>query len=432
MNSKLWFLTKMSLRKKIKTKWFLIANIIFLIVIAGLINIDNIIKFFGGDFNETTEILVIDNASLYDEFVNNYDVSSNYFSDYDKANIVLYDKTYDEALEEVKEDDKVLIVIDLDDDNYLTAKVVSNKSLGTISDTLIHTTLNAVRSELVLRDYNITYDMYLNVNVPVEVENVVLDDNNIEDNVIVSTVMEIITLPLFMLILFLVQMIGAEVNEEKSTKSMEIIISNVSPQTHFISKVISANTFVIIQGLLLIIYAVIGVGIRFILCGGDLFGGVGGEVGAILDAFSVDTIVNSLVIMLPILIVILLLTFFAYSLLAGILASMTTNLEDFQQLQTPIMIVLLVGFYLSTMAGIFKGSIFIKIMSYIPLISSLLSPTLYVMGDVGIFDLCISVLFLVLLIYILIKYGLKIYKAGILNYSGVGLWKKMLKALKER
>ena len=95
MNSKLWFLTKMSLRKKIKTKWFLIANIIFLIVIAGLINIDNIIKFFGGDFNETTEILVIDNASLYDEFVNNYDVSSNYFSDYDKANIVLYDKTYE-------------------------------------------------------------------------------------------------------------------------------------------------------------------------------------------------------------------------------------------------------------------------------------------------------------------------------------------------
>ena len=48
MNKKMWFLTKMSLKKKIKTKWFLIANLIFLIVIVGLVNIDHIIKKFGG------------------------------------------------------------------------------------------------------------------------------------------------------------------------------------------------------------------------------------------------------------------------------------------------------------------------------------------------------------------------------------------------
>ena len=36
----------------------------------------------------------------------------------------------------------------------------------------------------------------------------------------------------------------------------------------------------------------------------------------------------------------IILTFVAYSLLAGILASMTTNVEDFQQLQTPIVIIL--------------------------------------------------------------------------------------------
>mgnify|MGYP002513413138 CR=1 FL=1 len=35
--------------------------------------------------------------------------------------------------------------------------------------------------------------------------------------------MQIITMPLFILIVFLIQMIGAEINDEKSTKSMEII-----------------------------------------------------------------------------------------------------------------------------------------------------------------------------------------------------------------
>ena len=125
------------------------------------------------------------------------------------------------------------------------------------------------------------------------------------------------------------------------------------------------------------------------------------------------------------------LTFFAYSLLAGVLASMTTSLEDFEQLQTPIVIISLVGYYLSIAAGVFKGSLFIKIMSYIPLISSLLAPTLYVMGEITLIDLIISIGLLIGLIYVLIKYGLRIYKVGILNYSGVNLWKKMAKAIKE-
>ena len=34
--------------------------------------------------------------------------------------------------------------------------------------------------------------------------------------------------------------------------------------------------------------------------------------------------------------------------------------------------------------------------------------------------------------YLLVKYGLKVYKVGILNYSESGLWKKMFKAVKEK
>ena len=58
-----------------------------------------------------------------------------------------------------------------------------------------------------------------------------------------------------MLVIFLVQMIGAEINEEKQTRSMEVIISNVSPKVHFFSKLLASNGFVIMQGLLLLVYA---------------------------------------------------------------------------------------------------------------------------------------------------------------------------------
>ena len=64
MNNKLWFLVRMSLKKKIKTKWFLIANVLIAVVIAGIINVDGIINLFGGDFNNQTKVYVIDETNV--------------------------------------------------------------------------------------------------------------------------------------------------------------------------------------------------------------------------------------------------------------------------------------------------------------------------------------------------------------------------------
>ena len=431
MTNKLKFLTKISLNKKIKTKWFLIANVIFAILIVGLINIDSVIKLFGGDFDDTQEILVIDEVGSFDMFKSMFDESSKYLTDFVDTDVTKYDGSYDDGLALVEDEEKILLVIKKDDDNYIKASVVSNEDLGSITNTLINTTLSGIRSQIVLSEYDISLEQYADINKSVELEKVILSEENMDDNMVAVSIMQIITMPLFMLIIFLVQMIGAEVNEEKTTRSMEIIISNVSPKTHFLSKVLSSNLFVIIQGGLLIIFALLGIGVRYIISDGNLLGGLGGEVTSFVDGLSINGVMDTLGLMLPILLVMVLLTFFAYSLLAGILASMTTNLEDFQQLQTPIVIISLVGYYLSMMASMFNGSVFIKIMSYLPFISSLLSPTLYVMGEIGLIDLIISILLLIGTIYLLIKYGLRIYKVGILNYSQSGLWKKMFKAMKE-
>lgn len=432
MKNKLFFLSKMSLEKKIKTKWFLIANLIFAVLIVGLINIDSVIKVFGGDFNETQEILVIDEMNTFDELKTSYLMYQKYVSDYDDVTFTKYDKSYDEGEKEVKDNDKVLLVITSDDENYLKAKIISNQSLSKITSTLLSSALTSVKSEALLKEYNISSEMYQKINSGIDIENVVLDEENSEDNLAVASVMQILMLPIFMLIMFLVQMIGAEVNEEKSTKSMEIIISNVSPKIHFMSKVISSNLFVIIQGLLLIVYVVIGVVLRYILCGGSLMGEFDSEITDVVSSLSLAGVTNTLSYMIPIILIMMLLTFVAYSLLAGVLASMTTNLEDFQQLQTPIVIVSLAGYYLSMMASFFKGSLFVRIMSYIPFVSVMLTPTLYVMGEITLYDLIGSIVLLIGTIYLLIKYGLRIYKVGILNYSQSGLWKKMFKAMKEK
>lgn len=435
MNKKLKYLTKMSLDKKFKSKWFKVANIILCLLIVGLINIDSIIKFFGGDFDEKTSIIVVDNTNYtYQEFENIYNTSLTYMKDIIETEVIKADKSIDKIKEELKENEEdILLIINKDDNNFLNAEVIVNSKVDTIIYGLINTSLNQVKRDKALNYYGIDSEKLALIEMPIEVSKTSLEETEIdeESELLMGTVFPIIILPFFMLTIFLIQMIGAEINEEKSTKSMEIIISNVSPQTHFMSKLLSGNIFVLSQGLMLIIYLLIGGGVRLLVNGGNILGDTS-FITEITSSLSSTGIMDKLGSIIPLTLILMIVTFVAYSLLAGILASITTNMEDFQQMQTPIVIISLVGYYLTLMAVMFDGSMFIRIVSYIPFISSLLSPALLMLGQIGIIDICISILLTLAVAYTLYKYGLRIYKIGILNYSSNDLWKKMFKAIKNK
>lgn len=442
MKSKLNYLTGISLKRKIKTKWFLAANIVLALIIVGVINIDSIISMFGGDFNEQQQIYVIDNTNMsYDIFTEqlkavdiNLNTSEEYVSSY---KIEKYEKSIEDAKNMLEEDDKdaLVIVFNEDENNVIDVELISKEYIDMVDSQVINGALNNTKVALAILKSDIPMEEINQIYSPVEIERTFLNEKmNSEDEnmeIIVTTVFPVVILPFFMLTIFLVQMIGAEVNDEKTTRGMEIIISNVSPKTHFFSKVIAGNLFVIIQGILLFVYALLGMGIRKIVGGADIVGGLGEEVGDIVSSVMNSGFGDKFLYILPLTLILMLLTFIAYSLLAGILASMTTNTEDFQQLQTPIMVVSLIGYYLAMMAGVFKGSLFIKVVSFIPFISAILSPSLLVLGQIGVIEIIISIILTILTIWLLIKYGLKIYKVGILNYSSKDLWKKMWKALKD-
>ncbi len=433
MNKKLWYLTRLSLNKKIKSKWFVVANIIILIVLVGILNIDYIIKLFGGDFDKFTNILVVDNTNyVYDDLENIYNESSKYIEDIKNSTITLSDKTTEELKEDLKDKD-IILEINNDNDNFINAKVIVNGSVDTIIYQFITTSINQVKTNVALNSYGIDKDTMDLIEKSVDIEKININEDKKDDdltNLALGVIFPIVILPVFLLVTYLVQMIGSEINEEKSTKSMEIIISNVSPEVHFLSKLISSNTFVLFQGLLMIIYSLFGGLLRLILSGGNVLSSNNEVLSEITDTISRLDILSKLSNAIPLTLILIIVTFIAYSLLSGILASMTTNMEDFQQLQTPIMVISLLGFYLSMASSMFDGSVFIRIMSYLPFISLFLSPALFLVGQITLVDVSISVLVMVVLIFLLYKYGLKIYKVGILNYSSSNLWKKIFKAIK--
>ncbi len=433
MNKKLWYLTRLSLNKKIKSKWFAVANIIILIVLVGILNIDYVIKLFGGDFDKFTNILVVDNTNyVYNDLENIYNESSKYIDDIKNSTITLSDKTTEELKEDLKDKD-IILEINNDNDNFINAKVIVNGSVDTIIYQFITTSINQVKTNIALNSYNIDKDTMNLIEKSVDIEKININEDKKDDdltNLALGVIFPIVILPVFLLVTYLVQMIGSEINEEKSTKSMEIIISNVSPEVHFLSKLISSNTFVLLQGLLMVIYSLFGGLLRLILSGGNVLSSNNEVLSEITDTISRLDILSKLSNAIPLTLILIIVTFIAYSLLSGILASMTTNMEDFQQLQTPIMVISLLGFYLSMASSMFDGSVFIKIMSYVPFISLFLSPALFLVGQITLIDVSISILMMGILIFLLYKYGLKIYKVGILNYSSSNLWKKMFKAMK--
>lgn len=437
MKNKLKYLVDVSLKRKICTKWFVIANVILALVIAAIMNIDSVIKVFGGDFNEKTTVYILDETSYsYDvvaEEINVIDKSLNEEETYD---IKKYDKSYKDLKKLIEKDDNAIGIKITESNNTINATVASESYIDVIKYQVIVQALNSSKTAIAMSKSNIDEDVLNQIYAPIDIERIILDETKKSESenmdTIMSTVFPVFILPFFMLTIFLVQMIGAEVNDEKTTRGMEIIISNVSPKVHFASKVIAGNIFVIFQGLLLIGYMALGLFIRHIVGAGSITNVIStagiGDIGSILST----EFMSKLIYIIPLTLVLMLLTFISYALLAGILASMTTNAEDFGQLQTPIMLILLLGYYLAIMAGMFKGAIFIRVLSYFPLISAILSPSLLVLGQIGIIDVLASIIIAIVTNYLLIHYGLKIYKVGILNYSSKDLWKKMFKAIKEK
>ena len=429
MSKKFWFLTKQSLNKKIKSKWFIGVNILLLLVIVALINMNSIISFFGGDFNETTKVLVIDKTEMaYPVLKENIKEITKGEED-TKIIVKETNKTEKEQKKDIK-DNQVIIVFQNSEENYITAKVISKEKIDNTTYQYISQGLNATKTTVALAKTNTDPTLLAKLSSPMDTKRVVLNEKkSVDENMemVMGSLFPTLILPFFMLIIFLVQMIGGEICEEKTTRSMEIIISNVSPKVHLLSKVVASNFFIILQGLLLILYSVIGI---LISTKGQL--SIDTNVDTLLTAAVDSGFINKVVTLLPAIIVMILLSFLAYSLIAGILASMTTNMEDFSQLQTPIMLVLLAGYYLAIMAGMFDGSLLIRILSYIPFISCLLSPSLYILGQISMVDVIISIILLVITNLLMMKYGLKVYKVGILNYSNNKIWSKFAKALKSK
>lgn len=439
MKNKLMFLIGEGIKRKVNTKTFKIVNIILILAIPILINIDTIIKFFGGDFDTATEVYINDETNnLYDTFINTFEQTESFTISQTDIEFKKLEENKEDLENDIKEDESknIILTIKSDEENILAAELTAYDEIDSGLEQRILNTLNTIRMNIAIQQSNISAEELANIYKSVEISKVMLNteyDEAAENIKTFSyTLIPIFIIPFFLIVIFVIQMIGAEINEEKTSKSMEIIISSVSPKTHFISKMVTVNAFVLLQSILMLIYGAIGLIIRSKINGTGIIESFGINLNQVGEMISTSSLLQEVILALPLIIILLVLSIIAYSLLAGILASMTTSIEDYQQLQTPMMILIMVGYYLALMASGFENATFITVFSIVPFISALLAPVLLIMGQIGITEIIISIVLLIIVIGLFFKYGIRVYKVGILNYSTSKLWTKLFKAMRQK
>lgn len=439
MKNKLMFLIGEGIKRKVNTKTFKIVNIILILAIPILINIDTIIKFFGGDFDTATEVYINDETNnLYDTFITTFEQTESFTISQTDIEFKKLEESKEDLENDIKEDESknIILTIKSDEENILTAELTAYDEIDSGLEQRVLNTLNTIRMNIAIQQSNISAEELANIYKSVEISKVMLNteyDEAAENIKTFSyTLIPIFIIPFFLIVIFVIQMIGAEINEEKTSKSMEIIISSVSPKTHFISKMVTVNAFVLLQSILMLIYGAIGLIIRSKINGTGIIESFGINLNQVGEMISASSLLQEVILALPLIIILLVLSIIAYSLLAGILASMTTSIEDYQQLQTPMMILIMVGYYLALMASGFENATFITVFSIVPFISALLAPVLLIMGQIGITEIIISIVLLIIVIGLFFKYGIRVYKVGILNYSTSKLWAKLFKAMRQK
>jgi len=436
-NSKLKLLIKEGLKKKLTTKWFKIVNIILFLAIIILLNIDSIIEMFGGDFDDPITVYMIDETNTYYELVN--DTYNNLTLTMGNQNVEIKeaDKDYKTLKSEMLEEKSNDIILTIKKENgEVVAEMTSFEYVDAIALQMITNSLNTAKSNIALLESNIDKNELASINAPMNITrnylSEELDENYEFMSYLSNLVIPMFIMPFFFLLLMVTQMIGAEINEEKSSKSMEIIITSVSPRTHFISKMITSNLYAIVQSVLFVIYLMVGLFIRVQITGSKIMDSFGDSMSGMLKTFVDSGMLSEILKSVPWIIILLVLSFIVYSLLAGILASMTTSQEDYQQLQTPLIMLIMVAYFVAIMASTYEKSTFIIILSVIPFLSCIIAPVLLLIGQIGLFEILIAIGLLLLTIFILLRYGLRIYKVGILNYSSDKLWKKIFNSIKRK
>ena len=218
---------------------------------------------------------------------------------------------------------------------------------------------------------------------------------------------------LYMILITYASVTAQEVASEKGTKIMEVVFSSIRASHYFYARMLA---------LLLVILTHIGIyvvgGLAAILLFKDLpILAQSGILNHIGEAFSLNTLLFVLV------------SLFMYVVLAAFLGSMVSRPEDSGKALSPLMILIIGGFFGVTALGAAGDNLILKIGSYIPFISTFFMPFRTINGYAGGVEAWISLAITIAFAVTATVFIGRMYASLVLQTDDLGPWKTFKRAL---
>ena len=393
---KLKFLIAYGLKKRIFKKSFLISNLIIGLITLVIINIPLLIALFDSTDDDVFTIGLITDTET-EGFTESLDNALNL--GFETPFFILDDmSTFDEDAFFSQEDIDMVIIL--------------NRINNVLSIQLYRFEVTYDQMIIQTLQYLDTLDQFENYQLA-QVQ--LFLPENYEDPMIaelVNSLAIVFVLPLFIIMVFGIQFVGVDIIEEKSSKAIETIISSVPANIHFLSKIISSIIFIMIQSSILLIFGFIGTLITRLTQSASP---VLGDTTSLLSI--VELYFPHWQSIIAFSIVFILVGSIFYLVFAALIAASSTTQEDYQQFQSPMMLILVLGFYISIFASAAQAYELLRIISFIPLFSPLVVPVAYALGAVSIIDMLISLGITIIFTGVIIKIFTPIYKVAILSYD---------------
>lgn len=432
---------------KVKKKSFLITTFVVPVLFAAICLLPSLIMFATKE--EAKKVAVVDQSGIVAPTLeNNATITfvdcDSLGADYVKSNLELLSL------------DAVLVVSELNaESKSVDADIYSLKPLGIEMVENINNKINKAVEAYRVESYGIEgLEMIMSeVKSDIKLHSYTLDEEG-KENVSESEVYMIVSMLLGIIIYMFIALFGgmvmSSVIEEKSSRVVEVLVSSVKATELMFGKIIGIALVALTQFMLWIVLTAAIVGVVGALSGEKLMGGTDptelvqqmglGEEQAQMVASAAEpgemSMVMSTLGNLPvgqILVCFFIYFIFGYVLYASLYAAIGSAVEnegDTQQLQMPVTIPLLIGFFIAFYTFKAPESTVALWGSMIPFTSPIVMLARLPFG-VPVWEIVVSVALLVVTTVIFAWLSAKIYKVGILMFGKKSSWKDLWKWLKQ-
>jgi len=221
---------------------------------------------------------------------------------------------------------------------------------------------------------------------------------------------------LYFMILLFGQSIATNVAKEKSSRTMELLITNVKPKSLIIGKVFAGFVLSLLMMLIVAVALIIGLMINL---------GANAEVNEFIKYVLSQINASDIII----LIVFGLIGVTMYYFVFASFGSLVSKIEELPQALSPVTLAVVLAFMVPMMSMAAPDSTVMRIASLVPFTSPLAMPTRYLMTVVPFWEVLLSLGILILTTILLAFLSVKIYRQGTLNYGNrLNFWKALTRS----